>query len=161
MRTEDVSAELAKPISRELLSSSVPARLAYTGRDGGPRVIPVGFWWDGAQVLVFTVPSSAKVPALNRDPRVAITIDTQGFPPRVLLVRGTAELTEVEGVPDEYVAASKKLMPPEQFDGWLAGVRALYERMTRIAITPTWAKLLDFETTIPKAVEDLIRARQT
>jgi hypothetical protein len=28
--------------------------------------------------------------------------------------------------------------------------------MARITITPTWAKLLDFETTIPKAVEDLI-----
>jgi hypothetical protein len=28
--------------------------------------------------------------------------------------------------------------------------------MARISITPTWAKLLDFETTIPQAVEDLI-----
>jgi hypothetical protein len=27
--------------------------------------------------------------------------------------------------------------------------------MARIAITPEWAKLLDFETTIPSAVEEL------
>lgn len=124
-------------------------------------MIPVGFWWDGARLLVFTVPSSAKVPALRRNPRVAITIDTEGYPPRVLLIRGRAELAEVDGMPEEYVAGSRKLVPAAAFDGWLAGVRALYERMTRIAITPTWAKLLDFETTIPKAVEDLLRAHPT
>jgi len=32
--------------------------------------------------------------------------------------------------------------------------------MVLITVTPTWAKLLDFETTIPKAVEDLIKERQ-
>jgi hypothetical protein len=31
--------------------------------------------------------------------------------------------------------------------------------MVRITITPHWAKLIDFETTIPQAVEDLVRAR--
>ena len=160
MERDEVAAELAKPISRELLDSSIPARLAYTGLDGDPRVVPVGFLWDGARVLVHTVPTSAKVPALRRHPRVAITVDTEGSPPRVLLIRGAAQLDEVDGVPDEYVAASRKLVPAEQFADWEAGVRGLYDRMTRIAITPHWAKLLDFETTIPKAVEDLVRAKQ-
>lgn len=31
--------------------------------------------------------------------------------------------------------------------------------MVVITITPTWVKLLDFETTIPKAVEDLIKEK--
>jgi hypothetical protein len=31
--------------------------------------------------------------------------------------------------------------------------------MALITVTLTWAKLLDFETTIPKAVEDLIKAK--
>ena len=53
------------------------------------------------------------------------------------------------------------MVPPEQFDGWEAGVRALYEQMVRITIEPDWAKLLDFDTTIPKAVEDLVRAHQS
>jgi hypothetical protein len=35
-------------------------------------------------------------------------------------------------------------------------VRALYQQMALITITPDWAKLLDFETTIPKAVADLV-----
>jgi hypothetical protein len=91
---------------------------------------------------------------------VAITIDTQSFPPRVLLVRGAASLELVDGVPDEYVAASRKVLEPDQFADWESGVRALYDQMVRITIEPDWAKLLDFETTIPKAVEDLVRARQ-
>jgi hypothetical protein len=29
----------------------------------------------------------------------------------------------------------------------------------RIVVTPTWAKLIDFETTLPSAVEELARQR--
>lgn len=36
-------------------------------------------------------------------------------------------------------------------------VRALYKGMVRIVVTPTWAKLIDFETTLPTAVEELLR----
>jgi hypothetical protein len=49
--------------------------------------------------------------------------------------------------------------PADVFADWEAGVRALYDRMVRITIEPDWAKLLDFETTLPKAVEDLIHAK--
>lgn len=41
-----------------------------------------------------------------------------------------------------------------------AGVQALYQQMVQITITPDWAKLLDFETTLPQAVADLIQAQQ-
>ena len=155
----NVAQELAKPISQQLLNGPAPARFAYTGMDGAPRVVPVAFWWDGSNVLVFTIPKSAKVAALQHDPRIAITIDTQGeWPPRALLVRGEVAVELVEGVPTEYVEASRKVTPASHMEAWEAGVRALYEQMVRITITPTWAKLLDFETTIPKAVEDLIVA---
>jgi hypothetical protein len=160
MNKQDVADVMAKPISQELLGSGIPARFAYTGVDGDPRVVPVGFFWNGSQVLVFTVPKSAKVRALQQNPRVAITIDTEGYPPNVLLIRGAATVELVDGVPDEYVEASRKIVPAEQFEGWEAGVRALYAQMARITIEPDWAKLLDFETTIPKAVEDLVRAYQ-
>ena len=160
MAPQHVAAELAKPIAQELLTSSIPARIAYTGLDGGPRVVPVGFLWNGAHIVVGTVPTSAKVSALANDPRVAITIDTNGFPPKMLLVRGTAQLELVDGVPDVYLEASRRLVPEGDFAEWEAGVRALYDQMTIITITPDWAKLLDFETTIPKAVADIVAAKQ-
>ena len=40
-----------------------------------------------------------------------------------------------------------------------AGVRALYDRMTRIDIVPTWVKIHDFETPVPQAVEELARVK--
>ena len=160
MDRNDVTEVLSKPISQELLGSSIPARLAYTGVDGDPRVVPVAFHWNGAQLVVCSVPTMAKVRALRRNPRVAITIDTQDqWPPRVLLVRGTASIEHVDGVADEYIEASRKVTPAEVFEDWEAGVRGLYGEMVRITIEPHWAKLLDFETTLPKAVEDLIKEK--
>jgi hypothetical protein len=39
-----------------------------------------------------------------------------------------------------------------------AQARSLYKRMARIVIAPQWAKLLDFETRLPVAVEKLVRS---
>jgi len=161
MDRHEVAQELAKPLSLELLGSSIPARLAYVGTDDAPRVIPIAFQWTGEHVVMGTVPTSAKVRALRQRPRVAITIDTQDqWPPRVLLIRGAAHLEQVDGVPDAYVEAARKVTPADQFEDWERGTRALYDRMTLITVEPDWAKLLDFETTLPKAVADLVQARQ-
>ena len=160
MDAQLVAAELAKPIAQELLESSIPARLAYTGLDGAPRVVPLAFLWNGTHMIVCTVPRSAKVRALVKNPRVAITIDTNGYPPRILLIRGSASLELVDGVPGVFVEASRRIVPESEFAGWEAGVRALYRQMTVITIAPDWAKLLDFETTIPQAVADLVADMQ-
>jgi len=158
--TNDEIAEiLAKPYAQQLLNGPEPARMAYDGLDGDPRVIPIGFWTEGERIVMATVPRSAKVAALQHNPKVALTIDQGAFPPKVLLIRGTAEVKLVEGIPDGYLAAGRKVMTHDQYAGWVAGVQGLYDEMVVITITPTWAKLLDFETTIPKAVEDLIKEK--
>jgi hypothetical protein len=124
-------------------------------------VIPIGFHWNGATIVLGTVPASAKVSALEANPAVAVTIDIgpPAWPPKVLLIRGTAEVTLVDGVFPEYVAASRRVIPAEEFPKWEEGVNALYDRMARIDITPTWVKIHDFETRIPQAVEDLAKAK--
>jgi hypothetical protein len=156
MQREDVIRVLNDPLAQELLRSNIPVRLAYTGLDGAPRVVPLGFHWDGAAFVIGTPPHAAKVRALVANPRVALTIDTVAFPPHVLLVRGTASVEVVEGVPSEYLAGARKQVGEQQWPAFEAQVRALYTQMARIAITPTWAKLLDFETRLPRAVEQLI-----
>ena len=40
-------------------------------------------------------------------------------------------------------------------------MRAMYQSMAVITIELTWARLNDFETTLPKAVEEIIAARQS
>jgi hypothetical protein len=159
MTKDEIAAILAKPYAQQLLNGPEPARFAYDGLDGDPRVIPIGFWVEGERILMATVPKSAKVAALRRNPKVALTIDTGAFPPKALLIRGTADVEVVQGVPEGYLHAGHKVMTDVQYPDWEAGVKGLYTEMALITVTPTWAKLLDFETTIPKAVEDLIKER--
>ncbi|MET7283170.1 pyridoxamine 5'-phosphate oxidase family protein [Kribbella sp. NPDC005582] len=157
MNPEEIAAVLAKPYSQQLLNGPEPARFAYNGLDGDPRVVPIGFWMEGDQLLIATVPKAAKVAALKKNPKVALTIDKAAFPPKVLLLRGTAEVELYPGIPEGYLIAGRKVMADEeQYLGWVAGVKGLYTEMTLITVTLTWAKLLDFETTIPKAVQDLV-----
>jgi hypothetical protein len=47
-----------------------------------------------------------------------------------------------------------------QYAEWEQGVRGLYDSMVEIRITPTWARIHDFETRIPSAVADLVREKQ-
>ena len=159
MTKDEIAAVLAKPYAQQLLNGPEPARLAYVGLDGDPRAIPIGFWTEGERIVMATAPRSAKVAALRRNPKVALTIDTSAFPPKVLLIRGIAEVEVVKGVPEGYLVAGHKVMTDDQYPGWVAGVRGLYDEMGVITITPTRAKLLDFETTLPKAVEDLIKEK--
>jgi nitroimidazol reductase NimA-like FMN-containing flavoprotein (pyridoxamine 5'-phosphate oxidase superfamily) len=98
---------LDHPNARELLRSAPLLRLAYAGRDGLPRVIPIGFFWDGERIVVCTAPSAPKVDALAERPNVALTIDTGATPgeAKQLLIRGTAAIEVVDGVPPEYISA--------------------------------------------------------
>src|SRR3954470_12232819 len=156
---EEIAEILAKPYAQQLLNGPEPARLAYNALDGDPRVIPIGFWTEQERIVMATVPESAKVAPLRTNPKVAVTIDQGAFPPKVLLIRGTAEVVLVAGIPDGYLTAAHKVMTDDQYPGWVAGVQALYDEMAIITVTPTWAKVLDFETTIPQAVEDLIKSK--
>jgi nitroimidazol reductase NimA-like FMN-containing flavoprotein (pyridoxamine 5'-phosphate oxidase superfamily) len=155
----DVAAAFAAPLAQDLLRDQPILQLAYTGRDGAPRAIPIGYLWNGERFLMWTIPTSIKVRSLRADSRVALTVDVAGPPPRALLVRGRAELVEIEGVPQQYLEASHRTMPPEAWDGFDEQVRVLYDSMVEIAITPTWAKFLDFETTAPSEVERLAAER--
>jgi hypothetical protein len=146
VRTEDTQ-ELSHPDALDLLATETLLRLAYTGPDGFPRVIPIGFHWTGENIVICTVPSSPKVRALAVRPHVALTIDTnQGTPGRSLSVRGVAAIEIVDGVPDEYLAASGKNMDAEQARQFEAQVRSLYKQMARITIQPRWARYYDFGT---------------
>jgi len=137
-------------------------RLAYVAKDGTPRNVPIGFTWNGSEIVMCTPKNAPKLRALGENPMVALTIDTEVHPPKILLIRGWAELDFVDGIPDEYLKATTSYeMTPEQRVEWEAEVRSLYrDGMVRIVVTPTWAKLIDFETTLPSAVEELIRKRE-
>jgi uncharacterized pyridoxamine 5'-phosphate oxidase family protein len=155
----EITEILNRPLSRELLDRDL-ARLAYVAKDGTPRCVPIGFTFNGTELVMCTATNAPKLAGLRRNPAVALTIDTEVHPPKILLIRGRAELDVVDGIPDEYMQMNGALeMTPQQRAEWEVGVRELYDAMVRIVVTPTWAKLIDFETTLPSAVEELMRRR--
>ncbi|MFC9700801.1 pyridoxamine 5'-phosphate oxidase family protein [Streptomyces sp. NPDC056943] len=159
MQPSEIAEILNRPVSRELLARDI-TRLAYVAEDGTPRAIPIGFFWNGAEIVMCTPPNAPKLAALRHNPAVALTIDTEVHPPKILLLRGRAALDLVDGIPDEFLQSNGAYtMTPEQRVEWEAEVRALYDSMVRIVVTPTWAKMIDFETTLPSAVEELVRRR--
>lgn len=149
---------LNDPVAQEMLQAPFPMRLAYNWTDGTPRVVPIGFHWDGTDLVIGSPPGAPKLNALQANPKVAITIDSNQMPYHVLLIRGTAQMTTHEGIIPEYTAYCFRYMGREGGEAWLQQVSQLIKTMVRIAIRPEWVGILDFETRLPSAVERAIEA---
>src|SRR5215475_2538746 len=103
---------LETDVARRLLSSRIPARFAYVAADGTPRVLATWFVWTGevlAMPTFLAAPhvrhAAGRLRALRANPHVAVTIDTETFPPEVVTIRGHVEVSEVDGIPAEYASA--------------------------------------------------------
>jgi hypothetical protein len=148
---------LQDPVAQELLASRIPARLAYTWTDGTPRVVSIWFHWDGSDIVMASLPGAPKLRALHSGDRVAITIDTNDPPHHILSIRGTAEVTEVQGVVPEYALAAGRYLGKERGEAYVGSLPTDI-RMGRIAVHPDQVVVLDFETRFPSPVTALRRA---
>src|SRR4026209_222858 len=114
MQSNEITEILNRPISQELLARDL-TRLAYVAKDGTPRSIPIAFPWNGSEIALCTTTEPPKLPALRNNPMVALTIDTEVHPPKILLIRGRVELDVVDGIPAEYLQMNGSyVMTPEQ-----------------------------------------------
>jgi hypothetical protein len=148
MDQHEIDAELALAGAQELLHGTSLAHLSYLAPDGTPRVVPVGSWWTGTELVVSTATTAPKAAALRANPAVAVALDSGGTPDsaRSLSLRGRAELTVVDGVVPEYLAAARRSMDPDAYAGFEEAVRGFYPQMVRIGIRPTWARFHDYGT---------------
>ena len=142
---------LDDPLAQELLHAPIPARLAYTWTDGTPRVVPIWFHWNGAEVVVVSPANAPKTKALTDGSAVALTIDRGELPYRALIIRGRASVSTIDGVADDYVAAAHRYMGAEAGDAWVAGMPPDLVSL-RVAMTPEHVTILDFETRFPSAL---------
>ena len=90
---------LETDLAQRLLQSAIPARMAFVWTDGTPRVVPTWFHWTGREIVMVTYVAgtnigirhpAARLAALRANPDVALTIDTEPYPPQSLTVRGRA-----------------------------------------------------------------------
>lgn len=137
------------PFVQQLLLAPIPARVAYIGLDGHPRVIPVSYLWDGQHFVFASPPTWYKVRSIAVNPNVALTVDSNDFPPLILSARGLASIQYDQGLPDEYIEASRRIVGEDKMPEWEKNVRAENRNMALIRIKPTWIKIADFETRYP------------
>jgi hypothetical protein len=150
---------LETDLAKRLLTSTIPARYAYAAQDGTPRIVASWFTWTGEELVLPTFISAPhishttyRVRALRANPDVAVSIDTDTFPPEVLSLRGKAEITEIDGIAPEYAEAAHRFLGSEEASGYLADIDQPGTRMARIAVRPTWVALMDFQTRMPSAL---------
>lgn len=143
---------LESEVAQRLLTSNPLARLGYVAHDGTPRVIPMGYLWTGAEIVMATVNGSAKIRSLRNRPDVALSIDSAGPPPDVLLIRGRAELSDTGGVPDEYAQMQTRAYGAEQAAAAVEMFRRSGVKMTLIVVRPSWVGTLDFVNRMPAAI---------
>jgi pyridoxamine 5'-phosphate oxidase-like protein len=145
---------LDDPLAQQLLSSAIPARLAYVWTDGTPRVSSLWFHWDGTDVVLATFGGAPKLKALHSGDRVALTIDTDTPPNHVLSIRGTAQVTHSAGVAAEYALAAARYLGSDTADAYIRSLPSNVP-MARIAVRPEEVVLLDFQTRFPRALSAL------
>ena len=150
---------LNDPVAQELLRSTSPARLAYVWRDGSPRVVPIWFHWNGKEFVLGTPATAPKVRALSTGAKVALTIDGNTWPYKVLQIRGAAQVDTVAGVVPEYAVAAERYFGAEQGRAWVKQIEGMFSHMVRIAVKPEWVAVLDFEKRFPSAIEAAMAGR--
>jgi len=91
--------------------------------DGQPQTSPVWFFWDGDRFLIYSRPTSRKVPNIRGNARVSLNLDGDGDGGEILTIEGTAEIdehaplaNEVEAYVEKYREHIKRLgAEPESF----------------------------------------------
>ncbi|RFU38757.1 PPOX class F420-dependent oxidoreductase [Actinomadura logoneensis] len=76
-----------------VLEGTRTGKVGVTRKDGSPHVTPIWFLLDGDDLLFTTYGKGLKAHALQRDPRVSITVDDQAPPYSFVMIDGVAALT--------------------------------------------------------------------
>jgi PPOX class probable F420-dependent enzyme len=104
--------------------------------EGRPHLVPVWFLWDGATILIFSVPEQQKIRNIRNNPNVILALDDTQDGEDVITIEGTAALpVDSVATPElpEYVAKYDKMMRDINLDP--KKMANLYSQAIRV--TPT------------------------
>jgi PPOX class probable F420-dependent enzyme len=85
-------------------------RLAVAEKDGTPHISSVWYLWKGGNFYISTSEDRLKVKAVEKNPKVALIVDTDVIPYKGVIVEGTAELTKRK-LKEITLAITKKYVP--------------------------------------------------
>jgi PPOX class probable F420-dependent enzyme len=97
-----MSAELTSEVTDRLTSDHY-AWLTTVAKSGQPVPKLIWFYFDGADLIVYSMPSAAKVAHVQRHPRVSLNLDSDGNGSGIIVLGGEAAVdgTDVDCRNDE------------------------------------------------------------
>src|SRR4051794_37295097 len=93
------------------LAGNTLARLAVLDNDGWPYVQPVWYQWEPEEGIFWVIArkKSAWAPMMQKNPKVAISIDGEEKPYKKVTVQGTAEVVEEPNIGGQWVEIARKM----------------------------------------------------
>jgi PPOX class probable F420-dependent enzyme len=111
-------------------------KVATVRADGRPHVAPVWFVVDGGDLYFMTGADSVKGKSLQRDPRVALSVDLEQPPYSFVSVEGTVTVErDPQAMLERSIAIARRYMGEQQAEAF--GRRNAVEGELLIKIAPT------------------------
>jgi len=131
-----MSAELTPEVTDRLTADHY-GWLTTVAKSGQPVPKLIWFYFDGAAVVIYSVPGAAKVAHVQRHPRVSLNLDPDGNGSGIVVIGGeaTIDATDVDCRTDEpywakYAESAAKFGLTEAMAG--------YSTRLKIAIDKVW-----------------------
>ena len=132
-----MTVEFTQEVSRRLESDNY-GWLTTVAKSGQPVPRLVWFYFDGADITVYSEPGAAKVRHIRNHPRVSLHLDSDGQGSGIVAVGGTATVDAENTNPLQDERYQKKYREPAAGLGFTEEFLAAYSTRLRISIDKVW-----------------------
>lgn len=113
-----------KPATLERLDSEPIIWLTTVRSNGQPQTSPVWFLRRGNEMLIYSLPDTARVANIRSNPRVALNLDGNGLGGAIVTIEGTARVAEEQPAAAELPDYVEKYHRFMERNGWTPEVFA-------------------------------------
>ncbi len=93
MAVIDPTTEFGETVTKRLEDETI-IWLTTLGKDGAAHPKPVWFFWENAEILIYSQPDGAKLRHIARDGRVALNFNSAHDGGNIAVINGTARIVE-------------------------------------------------------------------
>jgi PPOX class probable F420-dependent enzyme len=131
-----MAVEFSQAVSSRLESDHY-GWLTTVAKSGQPVPRLVGFYFDGADVIVYSMPGAAKLRHIKNQPRVSVNLDSDGNGFGIVVVGGVASINATDADPREDEAYWAKYSADVERAGMTEAIAA-YNTRLKITIDKVW-----------------------
>ncbi|WP_137148743.1 TIGR03667 family PPOX class F420-dependent oxidoreductase [Mycolicibacterium sp. CR10] len=131
-----MAVEFTEEVSRRLETDQF-GWLTTVARSGQPVPRLVWFYFDGADVIVYTQPTAAKVRHIRNHPQVSLNLDSDGQGAGIIVLGGTAAVDSEDSDPREDSPYWRKYAEQAEQIG-LTDAMGAYSLRMRISVDKVW-----------------------